>query len=297
VSPPRTARASFATRCHRPRRGPQSRRARRAGKVLVFVDADVRVHADTIPRLRRELDDPAISAAFGSYDDAPTARSWPSSTRTSPINFVHQRSRRDASDLLGRLRRRPPRLPFSPPAASIPPTAGPRWRTWSWAIACAPPATAFRLVPEVQATHLKRWTLAGWLASDLRDRAVPWARLVRAGRGLPADLNFTAGDRAASALVASPFSWCGFGVARLAPGRRDLGLALAAFLDRSFLAFAAHRGSTTFAIAAAGMQILHRAAGLAGFAYGYLFTNPATDVPESGERGLAGGRPRLEVSE
>jgi hypothetical protein len=74
-------------------------------------------------------------------------------------------------------------------------------------------------------------------------------------------------------------------------------LALAAFLDRSFLAFAAHRGSTTFAIAAAGMQILHRAAGLAGFACGYLSTNRGADVAESGERGLAGGRPRLEVSE
>ena len=39
------------------------------------------------------------------------------------------------------------------------------------------------------------------------------------------------------------------------------------------------------------------AAGLAGFAYGYLSTNRGTDVPESEARGLAGGRPRLEVSE
>ena len=68
-------------------------------------------------------------------------------------------------------------------------------------------------------------------------------------------------------------------------------LALAAFFDRSFLAFAAHRGSTAFAIAAAGMQILHRAAGLAGFAYGYLFPNRGTDVPESGSAGSKGAGP------
>jgi hypothetical protein len=44
------------------------------------------------------------------------------------------------------------------------------------------------------------------------------------------------------------------------------------------------------------MQILHRVAGLAGFAYGYLSTNRG-DVAESSERGVGGGRPRVEVNE
>ena len=104
-----------------------------------------------------------------------------------------------------------------------------------------------RLVPEAQATHLKRWTLGGWLASDLRDRAIPWARLVRAGRGLPADLNFTARDRAASAFVGLALFLVAASVWRVwLLGAAISCLALAAFLDRSFLAFAAHRGSTTF---------------------------------------------------
>ena len=32
--------------------------------------------------------------------------------------------------------------------------------------------------PEIQATHLKKWTLAGVIRTDLRDRGIPWARLL-----------------------------------------------------------------------------------------------------------------------
>ena len=281
--------------------GPAAARNRGArgtrGRILVFVDADVRVHADTIPRLRRALDDPAISAAFGSYDDAPPARSWPSFYRNLAHHFVHQRSRREASTFwagCGAVRRDA----FLAAGGFDPAYRRPSVEDVELGYRLRAAGHRIRLVPEAQATHLKSWTLGGWLASDLRDRAVPWARLVRAGRGLPADLNFTAGDRAASALVGLAFFLTAASAWRFwLLGAAISCLALAAFLDRSFLALAAHRGSTTFATAAAGMQILHRAAGLAGFAYGYLFTNRGTDVPESEARGLAGGRPRLEVSE
>jgi hypothetical protein len=118
---------------------------------------------------------------------------------------------------------------------------------------------------------------------------------VRAGRGLPADLNFTASDRTASALVGLALA---LGMASawratlLVPSLVCLATAVA--LDRAFLAFAARRVSPAFAVAVAGMQVLHRAAGLVGFAYGYVFPDR---MGESGKRGLAGGRPRLEVEE
>jgi hypothetical protein len=34
------------------------------------------------------------------------------------------------------------------------------------------------LRPDIQVKHLKRWTLAGVLRTDLRDRGIPWARLL-----------------------------------------------------------------------------------------------------------------------
>ena len=34
------------------------------------------------------------------------------------------------------------------------------------------------LDPDIQATHLKRWTLRNMIATDFRDRGVPWTRLL-----------------------------------------------------------------------------------------------------------------------
>jgi hypothetical protein len=34
------------------------------------------------------------------------------------------------------------------------------------------------LVPDIQVTHLKRWTFYGVVRTDLRDRGIPWARLL-----------------------------------------------------------------------------------------------------------------------
>src|SRR5262249_42843663 len=54
---------------------------------------------------------------------------------------------------------------------------------------------------EVEATHLKRWTLAGILRSDVWDRAVPWTELALREGHLPNDLNVTVLQRL-SALLA-----------------------------------------------------------------------------------------------
>lgn len=264
------------------------------GTILLFLDADVRVHADTILRLRRELDDPEVTAAFGSYDDAPAVRSWPSLYRNLAHHFVHQRSRRDASTFwagCGAIRREA----FLAAGGFDPAYRRPSIEDVELGYRLRAAGHRIRLVPEAQVTHLKRWSLGGWLAADVRDRAVPWTRLVRAGRGLPPDLNFTAADRAASGLVGLALALGGLSVWRPAlvvPATACLAVAIA--LDRAFLAFAARRVGLAFALAAAGMQVLHRAAGLVGFAYGYVF--PAR-MAESSQRGLAGGRPRLEVEE
>jgi GT2 family glycosyltransferase len=278
--------------------GPAAARNRGAhaagGAILVFLDADVRVHADTLSRLRSALDDPSITAAFGSYDDAPADRSWPSLYRNLAHHFVHQRSRREASTFwagCGAVKREA----FLAAGGFDPAYRRPSVEDVELGYRLRAAGHRIRLVPEAQVTHLKRWSLGGWLAADMRDRAVPWARLVRAGRGLPADLNFTVADRGASSLVglalvlvaASPWHPA-LAVAALAC------LAVSISLDHAFLAFAARRASPAFAVAAAGMQVLHRAAGLLGFAYGCLFPDR---MAESNQRGLAGGRPRVEVNE
>lgn len=240
-----------------------------AGDVIVFLDADVRVHPSTLPRLLAALDDPAVAAAFGSYDASPEVPSWVSLYKNLAHHFVHQRSsgeaatfwagcgavRTEAFHAAGGFDERYRR----PSVEDV--DLGYRLRRSGHRIV---------LVHAAQVTHLKRWTLARLLLTDLRDRSIPWARLLRQGHGLPRDLNFSVSDRVASASVAASLvallAFPVLGGAALAAAA--LGLAVAVALDGPFLLFAARSVSPAFAVAAAGLQLLHRVAGLLGLAIG-----------------------------
>jgi glycosyltransferase involved in cell wall biosynthesis len=255
--------------------GPAAARNRGAraarGEALVFLDADVRVHAETLSRLLAAFRDPDLAAAFGSYDAAPEERTWVSLYKNLAHHFVHQRSAGPAGTFwagCGAIR------------AEIFAAAGgfdERYRRPSiedveLGYRLTRAGRRIQLLADVQVTHLKRWTLASLLVTDLRDRAIPWARLVRAGYGLPRSLNFSAADRAASACVA--LSFASLAAAPLAGAHAlvvaGASLALAIALDGPFLAFALRRESAPFALAAGALQIAHRAAGLVGLAVGLL---------------------------
>lgn len=252
--------------------GARNRGARdAAGDVLVFLDADVRVHTSTLPQLLLALDDPTLSAAFGSYDASPEARSWVSLYKNLAHHFVHQRSSGEASTFwagCGAIR------------ASVFRDAGgfdERYRRPSvedvdLGYRLRRSGHRILLVHAAQVTHLKRWTLAGLLLTDLRDRAIPWARLLRQGHGLPRDLNFSRADRVASAAVAAALAalLCSPVLGAPALAAAALGLGTAAALDAPFLGFAARRVSPAFAVAAGLLQLAHRTAGLLGLAIGLL---------------------------
>jgi hypothetical protein len=59
-----------------------------------------------------------------------------------------------------------------------------------------------RLDPDLQVTHLKRWTLLSVLRTDLYDRALPWSELILEDGELPSDLNLRSSQRAAAVLAA-----------------------------------------------------------------------------------------------
>ncbi|HEX2675791.1 MAG TPA: hypothetical protein VHM19_04110, partial [Polyangiales bacterium] len=60
-----------------------------------------------------------------------------------------------------------------------------------------------KLDPGLHVTHLKLWTMRGVIETDIKSRAIPWAKLILDTGKLPNDLNLRTSQRIAAAL--SPF--------------------------------------------------------------------------------------------
>ena len=157
------------------------------GEFIVFVDADVVVQKDTLGRLEAALaDQPGVAAVFGSYDDHPPASGFVTRYKNLLHHYVHQHSQREAFTFwsgCGAIRRDAFYCVdgFDERYMAIEDIElGSRLRRAGYRI---------QLRPEIQAAHLKRWTLVSMLHADIFCRAVPWSRLLLQDRLLPDDLN------------------------------------------------------------------------------------------------------------
>jgi hypothetical protein len=150
-----------------------------------------------------------------------------------------------------------------------------------------------RLDKEIQATHLKRWTLRSVLRTDLLYRAIPWARLMRERESTPADLNLTGGQRLSVALAGVAL----LGVALLgaalagvmltggaAPSLslvRDLvAMTLAALfgvvgLNRELYGFFRRERGLAFTLACVPLHLLYFLCSGVGFIFGWLTSSAA----------------------
>jgi cellulose synthase/poly-beta-1,6-N-acetylglucosamine synthase-like glycosyltransferase len=149
------------------------------GDVIVFIDADCVAHPDTLSRfIGRFAGDPGLGAVFGSYDDRPPATGLMSQYRNLIHHHVHHQNAGHVETFwagAGGVRRDV----FSeagmydewhygrPQIEDI--ELGARIRRLDRRIL---------LDPAIQVTHVKRWTLSGVIQTDLRDRGIPWARLL-----------------------------------------------------------------------------------------------------------------------
>jgi GT2 family glycosyltransferase len=221
------------------REGPAG--ARNAGvraaeaELVLFVDADCVVHADAIERVRSAFRaEPDLVALCGSYDAQPPERNFFSLYMNLRHHFTHQRARRETASFwagCGAVRRDAflraggfdaERYPW--PEIEDIELAG-RLRRLG----------RLRLDPELQATHLKRWTFRSVVETDIRRRALPWARLIRETGELPNDLNLRRSERVAAALAPFVLLALPLGPWAAATGRTALAVACAAALATSLV--------------------------------------------------------------
>ena len=239
------------------------------GDVLLFLDSDVSVPPDLVARLGEVFDaHPDAVAVIGSYDDTPADPGLVSRYRNLLHTYVHQTSSEAASSFwagCGAIRRSfYLRLGGFDESYSRPSIEdielGYRVRREGGAI---------RLAKHLQVKHLKRWTLASFLWTDLTRRALPWTRLILRGPRPPYDLNLSWRHRASLAACAGLTLFAALSPFGPAWGWLAAACAMAfVALNRGFLAFLWRSSGPRLAFAALPLHLLHYLAGGLGFIIG-----------------------------
>ncbi len=163
--------------------GPAAARNRGArlatGDFLFFVDADVALHPAALSLAAQALQaDPQLEAVFGSYDTAPAQANFLSQYKNLLHHYVHQHAQTQAATFwtgCGAMRATTYRALGGLDEQTYPRPSiedidlGYRLRRRGGKI---------HLLKAMHCTHLKRWTVASLLRSDIFERGLPWTRLL-----------------------------------------------------------------------------------------------------------------------
>ena len=225
-----------------------------SGSLLIFLDADTQVHADTLAQLESRLEkNPELSAVIGAYDDAPSDPGWISQYRNLSHCYVHRSSRPRALTFwsgCGAIRR----VAFFDAGGFDERFHRPSVEDIELGYRMVGQGKQILLDPNITVKHAKRWTLRNSIVTDIRDRGIPWMTLLLERHQIPDDLNVSTKNRISSGLVALSLACCI--AARISTWW------LAAAVALTFIALSLHVGLFRFIVAHKGLAFLPRACAL-----------------------------------
>jgi len=170
------------------------------GDILLFIDADVLVHPNTLQVAADALRDTQVDAVFGSYDLEPGEPSLLSQYKNLSHRFFHQNASQRACTFwtgCGAVRR-DVFLQFGGFNSRV--FGRPSIEDIDLGVRMTRAGRRIVINRDLQAKHLKRWGLRTILKSDILDRAIPWSRLIQQTRDLPDDLNLGSSQRTCALL-------------------------------------------------------------------------------------------------
>jgi glycosyltransferase involved in cell wall biosynthesis len=205
--------------------------------IIAFVDADVAVWPEALGRLEEPIIAGEAVASFGCYDDRPRSRRIPALYANLRHHWVHRHGKAEAFTFwsgLGAVRSDV----FADQRGFDPRFGEPSIEDVELGIRIVEGGGRIRLVNDALGTHCKDWGLVQLWRTDILCRALPWARLMRSGRGRADDLNISRRERAAAILAHGV--WISALATLVRPGLWPLAVATAAgylALNRPFYAF------------------------------------------------------------
>ncbi len=234
------------------------------GPLVFFLDADVALKADALALAMARFEaDPGLAGLFGSYDDDPSAPGLVSRFRNLLHHYVHQSGEfiadaRPAHTFwtgCGAIRRDvfiehggfDPQLYRRPAIEDI--ELGYRITRGGHRIL---------LARDVQATHLKRWSLPDVIRTDIFRRGVPWLLLMKRSEVVETDLNVSKVQRAA--VAATGLGLLGLPGMLLSPWLLALlpaSLGAIVGLNLDFYRFLARRKGLAFAVGSTPLHFLY----------------------------------------
>jgi glycosyltransferase involved in cell wall biosynthesis len=172
------------------------------GRYIVFIDADVCVHPNSLALFADAFArDPTVDAVVGSYDETPAYPGFISQYMNLFHHYVHQKSRGAIQTFwsgCGAMKRELFLAfgGFDEVRYRRPAIEDIELGTWMT-------AAGHRIILDgrIKAKHLKRWTLWNLLKTDIFDRGVPWTRLMLRAGAIVSTLNVTPVQRLSVALV------------------------------------------------------------------------------------------------